>query len=251
MEENRKTTAAHWERIWGESSWRRLPSMLDVSARNIKRILKMYVKPGMRYLEIGCAPGRLLAWVSLDRRAQVAGLDYSHVGISAAKELFRALDLDGDLRCEDLFHSTFEPDSFDVVASFGLVEHFDDAVPVVRKHVALTKPGGLSVVVVPNYRGMYAVLQRFFYPENLAIHNLTIMEPRAFEALTPLDLVAQSRVYQAGRLAPGLVAFERRLPKMLAKILTHTINVAGHLQPFDVSALCPLLVLEMRKRNRS
>ncbi len=247
--DDRKTTPQHWERVWQLNAPRTLPSPLDVSARNVQRLLRRDVKPGMRYLEIGCAPGRLLAWVAIDRKARVAGLDYSPVGITAAEELFRSLALDVDLRCEDVFGPTFAPESFDVVTSFGLIEHFDDPAPVVHQHVMLTKPGGLSIVVVPNYGGIYRRLQGYFDPENLAIHNLAIMDRSALAALAPAGLVHDVRVYSAGRVAPGLVSFETRWPAFPAKLMSHVINLAGHLQPFDVTPLCPLLVLEMRKKG--
>lgn len=201
----------------------------------------------MRYLEIGCAPGRLLAWVAVERKAEVSGLDYSEAGIAAAERLFQSLGIPVDLRCEDVFANSFLPASFDVVTSFGLIEHFDNPRLVVEKHLELVQPGGVALIVIPNYRSIYGRLQRHFDPENLAIHNLQIMRPEQLVRLVPQSMVTDAQSYPAGRVAPGLVNFDKRWPRVVAKIIERTVNLAGSLQPFDVPMLSPLLVLQVAR----
>lgn len=46
------------------------------------------------------------------------------------------------------------PDSFDLVYSSGLIEHFDDTAAVVAEHIRLLKPGGKLVLAVPNLEGV-------------------------------------------------------------------------------------------------
>lgn len=240
-----KTDLEYWERIWTVDPRRALPSRFDAGNCNLQRLLRRHVVAGMRYLEIGCAPGRLLAWVALRLGARVAGLDYSPAGIEAAGRILASLGIVADLRCEDVFASTFGPNSFDVVASFGLIEHFDDPRPVVEKHVELLRAGGTALIAIPHYGGIYGRLQRYFNPENLAIHNLTIMRPERLLKVVHSMPRQKVRSYAAGRIAPGLVSFEKRWPRVLAKATERAVNVAGLLQPFDVSAVCPLLVLEI------
>ena len=79
------------------------------------------------------APGKLLAWVAANLKADVAGLDYSEIGLATARRLFDALHLSADFRCEDLRQTTFAPESFDVVLSIGVIEHFDDPRGVVNE----------------------------------------------------------------------------------------------------------------------
>jgi len=164
----------------------------------------------MHFLEIGCAPGKLLAWVAEVLHAEVAGGDYSQRGLSLAQQLFQALNIDGDLRCEDMLATTFEPASFDLVFSAGVIEHFDDPREIVKRHVTLLKPGGKAVIMVPNYGGFYGRLQCRFDPENLSIHNLTIMNPPALRRLAPGELVSTVRVYPVGRMSPWLISFDKR-----------------------------------------
>jgi 2-polyprenyl-3-methyl-5-hydroxy-6-metoxy-1,4-benzoquinol methylase len=209
------------------------------------RFLRKHVSAGQKYLEVGCAPGKMLSWVAAVLKADVAGLDFSERGLALTRTLFRALNLQGDLRYEDFFQHTFEPGTFDVVSSFGLIEHFDDPRDIVRRHVLLLKPGGLALIVIPNYMGIYGFLQQHFDRDNLALHNLEIMNRRILESLAPSDLVKSAKAYPEGRMSPWLVSFDSRWPRIIARSVSYAVNVLGLLQPFKIIRLCPFLVLEM------
>lgn len=239
------TSRDFWDDAWARPPHWRLPSKLIVSTVNLQRVIARYVRPGMRYLEVGCAPGKLLAWVASELHAEVSGLDYSASGIEWAQHLFEMLRLRGDLRCESIWATTFEPRSFDVVFSSGLIEHFDDPRDIVRAHLMLLKPRGRAIITVPNYGGVYGRLQRRLDPENLGLHNLSIMTIDALKRLAPPGLAEDVTAYPAGRLSPGLLHLRHRYPTWLAAGLSHAMNVAGLLQPVDIAPLCPMLVLEI------
>jgi 2-polyprenyl-3-methyl-5-hydroxy-6-metoxy-1,4-benzoquinol methylase len=133
------TSVAHWDGVWSRVPSMRLPSRLFVTTQDRMRLLRRYLKPGMRFLELGCAPAKMLAWVAT-QGVQVAGMDYSAQGIEWGCQLMRALGLEADLWCEDLFSTTFSRESFDLVHSAGLVEHFDDPLPLVKIHLDLVPP---------------------------------------------------------------------------------------------------------------
>jgi len=197
-------------------------------------------------LEIGCAPGAMLAWTAQRLKAAVSGLDYSDDGMRSARALFRRMCIDGDLRCEDVFANTFAPASFDVVFSAGVIEHFDDPRPIVHCHVELVKPGGVAMIAIPNYGGWLGLVQGRLHPENLAIHNTSIMNAPSLAAFAPAGF--DTAAFPWGRFSPGLWSLNRLRPGLVAPILTHLGNLAGLLQPFDIAALCPLMVLEIRKQ---
>jgi 2-polyprenyl-3-methyl-5-hydroxy-6-metoxy-1,4-benzoquinol methylase len=203
----------------------------------------------MSVLEIGCAPGKTLAWLAKVMDCRVAGLDYSSRGLGFARDLFRALEIEGDLRCESLDATTFAASSFDVVFSVGVIEHFDDPREIVRQHVALTRPGGQTIIVIPNYGELYGWMQARFDPANLLLHNLVIMTPEALVALQPREMVSEARAYAAGYLSPWLVNFDKRWPRVIAKGVTYFLNGVGLMQPFEIPSLCPSLVLELTRRD--
>ncbi len=243
---NAKTSTEHWDSAWADEPRLRLPSPLHVGVGNLQRLLRRRVRPGMHVLEIGCAPGKLLAWVAKVLGASVTGLDYSARGMDVCSRLFRALGVQGDLRCEDVFESTLAPGTFDVVYSAGVIEHFDDPRDIVARHLAFLKPGGWAIITVPNYGGLYGRLQGYFDPANLAIHNLDIMTPAALERLVPPD-AASVHAYPAGRLSPWIVSFARRWPSAIATVVNIALNAVGVLVPVETRVLAPMLVLEVQR----
>jgi len=244
-----KTTQDFWDAAHAAAPRLRLPSSLVISTRDRLRILSSYVKPGMRVLEIGFAPGKLLAWVAAARGARVTGLDYSEIGVASAKQLFEALGIEGELRCEDVFEASFPPASFDFVYSHGVIEHFDDPREIVRRHVLPLRLGGVALILIPNFAGAYGRMQRYFDPAHLDIHNLDIMTCERLRALAPADLSGPVRAFRYGRIDPWLLTTDRRWPRAVARGISWAVNAIALVQPLDVPILCPHLVLEITRRQ--
>jgi SAM-dependent methyltransferase len=201
----------------------------------------------MSVLEIGFAPGKHLAYVAKKLGGRVHGVDYSEPGVAVAAQLFDALEIKGELRCEDVFSVSFPQGAFDFVYSIGFVEHFEDVHPIVRLHLEMVKPGGNAMIAVPNYGGVYGHLQRWLDPDNLAIHNLEIMSVAGLQATLPEDLSAGAKVSRAGCLSPWILSLDRRLPYAPARLLSLGLNVVGLMQPFEVGFVSPMLVLDVTR----
>ncbi len=243
-----KTTVAHWNDAWARGVRPRLPSSLDINVRNCKALFSRHVQPGMDVLEIGFAPGKMLAWVAQCLSANVTGVDYSPRGVEVANGLFRALDIAADLRCESIFETTLRPASFDLVCSAGVIEHFEDPRPIVAKHVELLRPGGVALIHVPNYGGLYGSLQARLDPDNLALHNLHIMSLPALGALAPQHNELTVNTYTWGRMSPWILSLPRLGIGRAGTALSWMLNGLAQLQPFKIDRLAPMLVLEIRKR---
>ena len=243
----RKTQQAHWDAAWSLPIRPRLPSALNIDTANVFSLLRSHVSPGTRYLEEGCAPGKLLAWVSATLNAKADGLDYSDTGTANCRLLFKALNLDIDLIQDDFFNNHLSPASYDVVSSFGFIEHFDDPRIAVAKHIELLKPGGVAIIAVPNYGNFYGRLQSWFDSPNLALHNLDIMSPSALSGLVEKRADLAVKAYRHGSMSLWLVNLERRLPNWIAKLFQLAANALGLMQFVFIPALAPMLVLEVRK----
>lgn len=245
--DGRKTEREYWDHVHSSAIRMRLPSPLRVGTRNLQRLLRRFVRPGDRVLEIGFAPGKHLAWLAARLGAEVSGLDYSEDGIAQARQLFEGLGLRGDLRCENLFANGLAPASFDLVYSVGVIEHFDDPRPAVRQHLRLVKPGGTALLLVPNFRGIYGRLEAIFDPAHLAMHNLDIMSVPALKALIDPDARVTATAFPFGRFVSSLVSWEKRLPRAAVSSIHAASNGVGLLQPVDIAPLCPWLVLDARR----
>lgn len=245
---NEKTTVAHWDQRWSSPPRMRLPSALHVATRDRMRLLRGVVVPGMTYLEIGCAPGKLLAWVGKVLKASVSGIDYSPRGIEHSRKLLRALRIEADLRCEDVLTTTFPLGSFDVVHSAGVVEHFHDPLEIVRMHLALLKSGGTAIITIPRLAGIYKRLAAYFTPGLLSMHNLDIMSAPSLRRLAPSELCRTADAFPYGRVSADLIEFRERWPRPVASLVSTFINCVGLVQPFRLPPLCPQFVLRMVKK---
>jgi ubiquinone/menaquinone biosynthesis C-methylase UbiE len=103
---------------------------------------------GARYLELGAGRGTTSMYLA-SRGCDVTLLDLAPAGLRLAIENFRACDLRrpkvviGDGR-----NTGLASNSYDCVYNIGLLEHFEDPVPVLRESLRVLKPGGLMYMVI-------------------------------------------------------------------------------------------------------
>jgi SAM-dependent methyltransferase len=154
------------------------------------RLCKNYLPKdeGLKFLEIGCAPGQKGIKFHQIFGYQPFGVDYSLAGCELTKKVFTANGGNpNNVFLADFLSDEFQikyKNYFDIVASFGLIEHFDDSKEVVNKHINLLKRGGYLLITIPNKRGFFNfILSYIFNKEGIKIHNLKIMEKKEFEKL--------------------------------------------------------------------
>ena len=169
------TDRRFWERRWRA----RLDAGASMQAHPrcmpFHPVLARLLPRELSYLEVGCAPGRTMAYFHRHFGYRVAGIDY------VAEDICRRTLAENGVGEYRLYRMDFleqlPAERFDVVASFGFVEHFSGLEDVLARHVALVNPGGYVVVGVPNYRRGQYLLRRLLDPAALARHNLAAMEP--------------------------------------------------------------------------
>jgi len=169
------------KRRWEQRAWKReqrglnehwLYQLIEVLLRP-----QLQGNPGRKGLEIGSAPGRIS--LELWRRLGIMpyGLEYTESGVRTQKALYRKFGLSEEwVMHGDLFDASWRErhtEAFDLVASFGLIEHFGDPEDVAAKHLELLRPGGILVLTVPNLNEStwYGRLVRRYNPPVYDIHN--------------------------------------------------------------------------------
>ncbi len=63
-------------------------------------------------------------------------------------------------------------EQYDVVCSFGVVEHFEDTSGALKAAAIFLKPGGLLITPAPNHNGITGLMQRIFSREVFNIHKI-------------------------------------------------------------------------------
>jgi asparagine synthase (glutamine-hydrolysing) len=134
-----------------------------VEGTNFSAVLEKYlpVNPEFTCAEIGAYPGAILCDMAKRFRYKPVAIEYSKHA-EHIRQLLRFNGIDnGRIINEDFFKVTGE--QFDVVTSFGFVEHFEDYQAVIAKHFELLKPGGCLVISVPRISGFQGLLYEHAY----------------------------------------------------------------------------------------
>ncbi len=142
-----------------------------------RRFLPRPVHSPMRFLEIGCARSLWLPYFVREWGYEVAGLDYSEVGCEQARALLERERIAGTVICQDLFAPRLDQEnSFDIIFSQGVVEHFPDTAGVIRAMARYLRPGGTMITFIPNYTGWLGQIKGLFDPGFRETHVLLSRE---------------------------------------------------------------------------
>ena len=107
---------------------------------------------GKRCLEVGCGRGTISSYFS-DAGYECTLLDISEEAINIAKEIFRRNELKGKFKIGDAINIPFNDNSFDIIGSIGLLEHFQDIESPIKEQIRVLDKGGIFLgYVVPKYR---------------------------------------------------------------------------------------------------
>jgi SAM-dependent methyltransferase len=187
---------AYWDGVWGDEG---VAAPIDPRAggvrnslnRRFDRFFRDVLAPlgrGSALLEAGCAHSRWLPYFALELGFEVCGVDYSASGCAGTRQVLERAGVPAEVVQADFFQPPPQlAGRFDVVVSFGVVEHYRDTAGVIRALSRFLRPGGLMVTQVPNMVGMVGTLQRWF--------NRPV-----FEKHVPLSTAALEDAHHAGGL---------------------------------------------------
>jgi 2-polyprenyl-3-methyl-5-hydroxy-6-metoxy-1,4-benzoquinol methylase len=186
---NDKAGVDYWNEVWKDGS---LPNPVDPRIpgwrNSVNRALHQFFNaqfselrgPETSLLEIGAARSKWLPYFAREFGFSVTGLDYSPTGCKQAREILRRSGVQGNVVEADLFSPPSElQHAFDIVVSFGVVEHFSNTPACVAALAKFLKPGGCMITEIPNLAGLGGKLQRIACPDILALH--VVMSERDLE----------------------------------------------------------------------
>jgi SAM-dependent methyltransferase len=102
---------------------------------------------GKRVLEIGVGLGADHQRFA-EAGAVLSGIDLTSRAIDHSKRRLEALGLSSDLRVGDAENLDFDPNSFDVVYSWGVIHHSPDTSKAVDQIYRVLKPGGEARIMI-------------------------------------------------------------------------------------------------------
>ncbi|MGC9001312.1 class I SAM-dependent methyltransferase [Caldisericum sp.] len=108
-----------------------------------------YLK-GLRCLDDGCGSGYGTYYLAKNGVSMIIGIDISSVAIKFAKKHYKAENL--EFRQMDALHLQFDPNSFDAVISFDVLEHINehDQKKFISEIVRVLREEGVAYIGCPN-----------------------------------------------------------------------------------------------------
>lgn len=124
--------------------------------------------------EVGCGSSGWLPYFAKQYGLLVSGIDYSEVGCKIAERNLELQNIKyGEIICQDLFNQNWvNGRGYDVIFSYGVIEHFEKPEEIVNIFKSFTSPGGTIITLVPNLNGLNGWLTRYFMKDVYNMHRV-------------------------------------------------------------------------------
>jgi len=165
-------------------SWLYIPEWLSADIWHFPYAYKTFIKyipKEARVLEVGFGSGRMLTRIARELGCRCIGVDVEDGAFTSLSFFSCRQGVEVEAIKGSGFCLPFQDNSFDVVYSEGVIEHFPitESQGMIAEHARACKEGGLVIVSVPNKFALFHSLTKLllgnrflFYPE----HSLSTFE---------------------------------------------------------------------------
>lgn len=169
-------SSSYWDSVW---SSRKLQENFDIQFRDtLSRCLPYDEK--LSCIELGCIPGSYLVFMKENFGYRIHGIDYSN-NVDTLHETMSSNGISDYQFYRADVRTWTPPMKFDIVCSFGLIEHFSSPGRIIEKHIEMMNANGFLVLEVPNFRYGQYLLHLLLDNENLLRHNTDAMRKEYVE----------------------------------------------------------------------
>ncbi|MCR8558560.1 class I SAM-dependent methyltransferase [Mucilaginibacter sp. BJC16-A38] len=201
-------------------------------------------------IELGGFPGYYATYLKKYQRLDTTLFDY-YIHQELINELLEKNGLkSGDINIieADLFN--YQPEKlYDMVLSFGLIEHFNDTKAIIETHLQFLKPGGVLFITLPNFKSVNGWVQRKFDKENYDKHNINSMDLQLLKDSCKQLGLTEIESYYHGRFTVWLEnkSEQNKVAKMIVKTIWWAGKIATRIVPVESKSLSPYIVLKAVK----
>jgi len=168
---NSAVTQDYWDK-----AYKNLPLVYDPDRIEFRDLFNRYLLPGGTCFEVGCYPGNFLIYMGKNFGYEVSGIDKTYLVKNQLPMYLAEHGIKiGNLYYGDFLEFEFDQ-TYDVVCSFGFIEHFFNFKDIIKKHIELVKPTGTLIIACPNFSGLQYFFRRLVDSENLQHHVMKAMD---------------------------------------------------------------------------
>ena len=186
--------------MWEQPTWLHVPEWVSGDIWHFPyafNTFKKYIPPRSLALEVGFGSGRLMTRIARELDCRCVGVDPDDTAFASLAFFSQHHQVTTDPIKGSGFCLPFKDNSFDVVYSEGVIEHFpiEQSQAMMAEHARVCREGGIVVVSVPNRFALLHTLtklllgKRFlFYPEaSLSAFEVSQLMARARLTTTKRD----------------------------------------------------------------
>ena len=201
-------------------------------------------------IELGGFPGYYAAYLKKYQQLDTTLLDY-FVHEDIINRLLEKNGLKpGDVHIieADLFKYQ-TPQLYDMVMSFGLIEHFSDTKDMISRHLDFLKPGGVLFITLPNFKGVNGWVQRKFDRANYDKHFIESMDLAQLKSYCRELGLSEIEAYYHGKFSVWLEnrAEQGVIVRSLVKAIWFAGKIFTKIIPVETKVFSPYIVLKAIK----
>ena len=162
---NELSEKSYWNEIHWKMTFPRIVKDKQYPAWVIDSFIEPFIK-GKTLFEMGCGSSAWLPFLAKKYNLLVSGLDYTHIGAFNCKRNLTIQNIKFDEIIEQDVLTWDTDKKYDIIISFGLIEHFEKPETVLFNAYKHLNDGGLIITVIPNLMGLAHQLTHRFIPES-------------------------------------------------------------------------------------
>lgn len=203
-------------------------------------------------IELGGFPGYYSIFLKKYFAVEATLFDY-YIHKQIIAKLLSANDLrvnDIQIIEDDLFN--YKPEKkYDLVCSFGLIEHFTNTEEIIHKHLQFVKDEGTLFITLPNFKSLNGWVQKTFDSYNYNKHYIECMDLKYLTNILNKLNLSNICVYYNGGFSLWLENKEEKALhiKLMVKILWIIGKIVYKIFPFESKWTSPYIVIEAKKNN--
>jgi 2-polyprenyl-3-methyl-5-hydroxy-6-metoxy-1,4-benzoquinol methylase len=173
-DKDKLSSKEYWDEVLKKANLPVMVSLKQYSPWLINSFFRKFIQAGnyKTLIEVGSGSSAWLPFLAQEYNLEVSGLDYSETGCKICEENLKMLGINFDeIICEDVLKWD-SGKKYDIIISFGVVEHFEnpgEILKIMHSHLA---ENGLIITIVPNLLGISGKLTKYFLPDVYGIHKI-------------------------------------------------------------------------------